>query len=184
MLAQRPAGLLGAAFLLAVGLGAGTAWLGLAITLTRMARGRPWPVEPGQWLLVVLGLMQAAELFGLVGARYGMRNPHAAVIALSACAFVPPTLSRRVEPRWKWFFAAASIVYALPLLVSVLAAQIDLPLAVLRAAGALSSRKLGVALAAAVVVLAVIDPGRKSRGWLHWAGIATAVWLAAISLLA
>jgi hypothetical protein len=180
-LAQRPAGVMGAAFLVVVAMGAGLAWAGLVITLSRAARGRLWPIEPGQWLLATLGVLEAAELFALLGATYGMRNQQAVVLAVSACAFVWPTLSRRLEPRWKWLFAAACVLFALPLLVSLLAAQVDLPPAALRTVGQLTPRRLTAALAVAAVVLAALEPGRRGRGWLHWVGVGTGVWLAGVS---
>lgn len=183
-LAQRPAGIVGAAFLVAVAMGAGTAWAGLAITLIRAARGRPWPIEPGQWLLATLGVMEAAELGVLFGAAHGMRNQQAVVLAVSACAFVLPTFSRRLEPRWRWLFAATCVCFALPLLVSVPAARLDVPLVALQAVSHLSPRRLTVALAVAAVALAAVEPGRTGRGWLHWVGIVAAVWLAAVSFLA
>jgi cytochrome c biogenesis protein CcdA len=55
LLAEKPAGVVGAAFLAAVAIGAGTACTGLAVTLARMVGGRSWPIEPGQWLRVALG---------------------------------------------------------------------------------------------------------------------------------
>src|SRR6185437_4890762 len=34
----------------------GAAWVGLGVWVVRAARGATWPVEPGHWLLVVLGV--------------------------------------------------------------------------------------------------------------------------------
>ncbi|MEX0710806.1 MAG: hypothetical protein WD278_00565, partial [Pirellulales bacterium] len=50
----RP-GPLGSVIVVAASLGPGAAWAGLLVLIGRWLRGSPWPVEPGHWLLAILG---------------------------------------------------------------------------------------------------------------------------------
>lgn len=178
LLANRPAGVAGAIFLVLVAVGDGAAWAGLVITLARLLRGKTWPIEPGQWLLALLGVVVAVELTTESGVAGRLRNPQAVVMAAAACALVAPLFSRRLEMRWKWLFGVLSLLYAFPILTSVIDWQIDLPQVVERAASQLTAKRLEATTALGATALAVFDSDRRNRNWLHWAGIVAALWLA------
>lgn len=183
-MAQQPAGLAGASILVLVAAGEGAGWAGLATSLARLVRGKPWPVEPGQWLLAILGAVNIVELLVLVGSRHGMKNQRAMVLVFTACALVLPLLSRRLPRIWRWFFGAASMLYALPLMISVLSSQLDLPMELIQAGSRLTLKRLNEIAALAALAVAFFDPDRSGHTWLHWTGIGTALWLAALSLVA
>ncbi|HWB08901.1 MAG TPA: hypothetical protein VG826_06745 [Pirellulales bacterium] len=179
-LTEHPSGTLGAIFLTLVAAGYGAAWTGLVITLVRTLRGASWSIEPGQWLLAVLGVVEAVEVLGGMASRW-VRNPQAINDATALCAFVAPLLDKRLAHHWKWLFAAIAVVYALPLLI-MLAGRGDMPDVLVRATEILTPHRLAATAALAALAVALFDHfyvrGRKEeRGWLHWTGIATALWL-------
>lgn len=185
-MAERPAGLLGAAMLTLVAAGYGAAWAGMVVTLARTFRGAPWSIEPGQWLLTLLGAVTAVETLGEVASPHWLRDPRGIVLAAAVCAFFAPLFDMRLPPRWKWLFGAVSLLYALPLLTALGGGQPQMPMPLARAVAALTPRTLVAATAAGAVMLSCFDVGRRftrsgrdePRGWLHWTGIAAAVWLA------
>ena len=184
--AERPPGTVGALFLTLVGAGYGAAWAGLMITLARTLRGAPWSIEPGQWLLAMLGVVGGVEVLGEILSPRWLSDPRAVVEATAACAFVAPLLDRRLEPWWKWLFGALALAHALPLLIA-LAGQMNGPL--VRTAALFSPGPLTATTAVAALALALFDRVRfarhrrgEERGWLHWTGIATALWLPLLRL--
>jgi hypothetical protein len=184
LLMKGPAGSAGAVFLVCLAAGQGAAWAGLIITLVRSLRGRSWPVEPGQWLLAVIGVMVAVELLAEFAVANVLRNRQGVVFATTACAFIVPLFSRRLAASWKLLFGAFALLYAFPLLVAIMGGQVDLPDFLNRTAARLTPRRLATATALAAVVLALFERKRAPRGWLHWTGIGTAVWLALLPLAA
>ncbi|HVA47610.1 MAG TPA: hypothetical protein VNH11_14670 [Pirellulales bacterium] len=188
-LAERPPGIMGAFFLTLVAAGEGAAWAGLAITLARSFRGAPWPIEPGQWLLAVLGAVVTVETLAESASGKWVKDPRGIVEAAAACAFVVPLFSRRLAARWKWFFGAVALLDALPLLLAVFDANgiLARSFALLTPPRLAAAAALGAAtLAAWEAILPVTKADRRwdERGWLHWTGIATATWLAVLPLAA
>ena len=60
--AKAGPGVVGALLVCVFALGPGTAWAGCAVFLARRWRRARWPVEPGHWLLVVVGAQAALEV--------------------------------------------------------------------------------------------------------------------------
>lgn len=183
-MAEKPSGTTGAIFLTLVAAGDGAAWAGLIITLARSIRGAPWPIEPGQWLLAILGVVAAVEVLAELATPRWLRSPQPVVEAAAACAFVVPLFSRRLVPRWKWLFGILSVLHAWPLVTSLLSEQVNLSDVVIRTAAQLTSNRLMAATALAALMLSLFDRSWRERDWLHWTGIATALWLAALPILA
>jgi hypothetical protein len=191
-MAQRPSGTLGAVFLTLVAAGDGAAWAALMITLTRTFRGAPWSIEPGQWLLAMLGVVAGVEVLGEIASPRWLRNPQGVVEAAAMCAFVVPLLDKRLVYYWKWLFGVLALAHALPLLVALLAEQTNVPGMIVRATAQLTPRRLTATAAVAALALASFErfqvaarAGRsEERGWLHWTGIAMAVWLALLPVAA
>lgn len=188
-LTARQPGSLGGILLMLLALGNGTAATGLSITLTRSFRGAPWPVEPGQWLLAALGAVAIVEMLVEGASGTWVQHPQRIVEAVAACAFAIPLFSKRLASSWKWLFAAISVLHAFPLLVAVS----DAPHVLAQTLVYLTSSRLAAATAIGAVALAVsertypaatADRAAIKRCWLHWAGLMTAVWLAALSLFA
>lgn len=184
-LMHERAGAGGAIVLVLVAMGHGAAWAGLAITLARTFRGRTWPIEPGQWLLALLGVLAAVEwLTGFTAPRRILRDPQGVVLAITGCAFVVPLFSRRLPLGWKWLFGAFSLLCAAPLLFALVASQIDMPVALGRVASQLTLKRILALTAVGAGVLAACERDRRQRTWLHWAGIVTAAWLALLAQVA
>jgi hypothetical protein len=189
---RRPSGTLGAMFLTLVAASYGAAGAGLTITLARTVRGAPWSIEPGQWLLAILGVVVGVEVLGEIASPRWLRDPQAVVEAAAACAFVVPLLDRRLAHPWKWLFGALALAHALPLLLALLAEQTNAAGTLLRVAGQFTPRRLTATAALAALVLAIFDRLRlaarcergEERGWLHWTGIATALWIALLPVAA
>lgn len=189
-IAGRPSGTLGAMFLTFMAAGYGAAWAGLMITITRTIRGAPWSIEPGQWLLAVLGVAVGVEVLGEIASPRWLRSPQAVVQATAMCAFVVPLLDRRLAHAWKWLFGALALGHAIPLLLTLLAEQTNHADTLVRVATYFTRGLLTAAAALAALGLALADrvrlavrPGEE-RDWLHWAGIATALWLALLPVAA
>jgi hypothetical protein len=185
-MADRPSGTLGAIFLTFIAVGYGAAWTGLVVTLARTLRGAPWSIEPGQWLLAVLGVAAAVEVLGGVASPRWVRNPQAIAEAAAMCAFVAPLLDKRLAYHWKGLFAALAIAYAI-LLLMMFAGRDDVPDVAARVTTILTPHGLATTAAVAALALALFDRFRgagqqEERGWLHWTGIATALWLALLRL--
>lgn len=187
-MATQPSGSLGMIFLTLVAMGYGAAWVGLLITVARTMSGAPWSIEPGQWLLAIVGIIAGVEVLGEILSPNWLRSPTGVVEASATCALIMPLLDKRLAARWKWLFGALAIVYALPLVTAVLIGQLDLPNAIGRAMANLTPQVSMAITAAAAVALSLFDRFRETAverqperpGWLHWTGIATAVWLATL----
>lgn len=182
----RAPGTLGMLFLTMLAAGNGAAWAGLLITLARAFRRSPWPIEPGQWLLALLGAVAVVEALAEAATGKWVKDPRGIVQAAAACAFVLPLFAKKLAARWKWFFASLSCFYALPLLVAVsnghgLVGRVVAPL---------TPSRVTVAAAVGSAVLAVFErvssatnaDSRTATGWLHWTGIVTTAWLAMLRL--
>ena len=183
-MAEQPTGTLGALFLTLVAAGDGAAWAGLIITLARLWRGARWSIEPGQWLLTLLGVVVAVDVLTELASPRWLRNPQAVVEAAAACAFVVPLFSKRLVPRWKWLFGMVSLLHAWPLLTSLFRWQGHLAEVMVFAATQLTPPWLMAATAVAALGLALFDRSWRERGWLHWTGIATVIWLAVLPFVA
>jgi hypothetical protein len=183
-------GTLGALFLTLLAAGYGAAWTGLMITVARTARRAPWSIEPGQWLLAILGVVVGVEVVGEIATPRWLHDPQAVVEATAACTFVVPLFDRRLAQAWKWLFGALALAHAFPLVVALLVEQANAAGTLLHVAGQLTPRRLTTTAAFSALALAIFDRvrlaprGGEGGGWLHWTGIATALWLAILPVAA
>lgn len=183
-LAVRPAGAVGALVLLLVAVGYGTAWMGLAISLSRILRSSRWPLEPGQWLLAIEGVTLALLVVERSVRSPVLRNPWAVIDAVTACMWLLPLFSRKLPAHWKWLFGALALAYAWPLAVISLDAWVGAPHKLVWLADQFSANRKQAFAAAVAVLLALADHWARRRwGWLHWVGVANAVWLALLPAL-
>lgn len=178
-LAARPAGTVGALVLLLVAVGYGTAWMGMAISVWRILRGSHCAFAPGQWLLAIEGVTLALLVAERSVRSPVLRNPWAIVDALTACLLLLPLFSRKLPAKWKWLFGMLALAHAWPLAVVGLDAWARAPQKLVWLADQFSANRKQAFAAAAAVSLALADHWAGRRwGWLHWVGIANAVWLA------
>ena len=182
LMTARAPGTLGMFFLAMLAAGNGAAWAGLLITLARSFRRSPWPIEPGQWLLALLGAVAIVEALAESATGKWLKDPRGVVQAATACAFVVPLFSKRLAARWKWLFASVSFLFALPLLVALSNAHgLGRTMAHLTPARVTLAAAVGSALLASYDRLsspAKADTRAGKSGWLHWTGIVTAACLA------
>jgi hypothetical protein len=183
-LAQAPPGGLGTVLVALDGLGVGAAWAGLCLFVTRRIRGVDWQIEPGEWLLALVGARLAAETLLRLTIANQLVSPRPVVDALTALLAVVPVFGRYLPACWKAVFYLLVALYGLPLAASCLDAWLELSLGaadeVIERAAAESS-----SLAALLVLPAVYCDWRVGcrRGWLHWVGLAVVWWLPLVYLV-
>lgn len=167
-------------------LGGGAALGGLVLLVVWRRRGILFPVYPGEYLLVVLGLelllgfalQGIGSLERFVSAQSSTPSPLIAVLAMVfTFAYVVGEFSivlwaiRNVSiSRWRVFFISMLASYFLCCGVGTL------PIAAI---------PYGVILLPTLVLLAVVFQDRKERKeypWSHWVGVAASLWGAAIAV--
>jgi hypothetical protein len=153
-----------------------TAWAGGVVLMLRAASGARWPLEPGHWLLAVLGADLIVEILLQITPPTVFARPGLAHNALVCWLYVLPLFSRHLQPRWKAFFLLMVFLYGGPLLLAALAV-LGAPMSALagKIATVLSRASTPVA-AGSVLTTALLDYRRgQDRDWMHWCGIAVFV---------
>jgi hypothetical protein len=155
-------------------LGVCTSWAGLLIFISRRWRGVPWPIEPGEWLLAVLGMNSIAS-FVVFRLPEGFFEAKLLVsIAVTCTLFFMPILSRRLATRWKVFFGLAMITLPVFLIqLILLLRQLYLLLNVIEFTWWLDAASLLIAIILVIVVSWMDRRDGRKHDWLHWIGIAT-----------
>ena len=177
-------GLVGALLVCVFALGPGTAWAGCAVFLWRRWRGARWPVEPGHWLLVVMGAQAALEVILQLLPEGLFRSPGAVSTAFTACFLVVPALSRKLPAAWKALFCLLAGLYAAPLLLVSLDSAFSIGGAMAGQVGRLLVAAKPVAALLLVLGLEAWERfHRTSRNWLHAVGVAVFVWMTLVPLL-
>jgi hypothetical protein len=177
------------------GIGGGAALAGIVLFVARRFRRLPFPVHPGEYLLVLVGFAvacrcarTAAVLLHLhleQDGNYHLSSSyfawHYALLAVYALIFLWVVVRVRI-PRWRLFFLtmpASYLVCRVPLHGLLRLLGPSMYLGVLADAGA----KLPVAVVLAVVVLKDHLDGRRYP-WTHWFGVGTRFWLDAVTVVA
>ncbi|HEV3024974.1 MAG TPA: hypothetical protein VGX76_21015, partial [Pirellulales bacterium] len=83
-LAKVPPGGLGTVLVALDGLGVGSAWAGLCVFISRRLRGAGWKIEPGEWLLALVGARLAAEALLRLTIPNELVSPRPVLDALTA----------------------------------------------------------------------------------------------------
>jgi hypothetical protein len=173
----RP-GPLGSAIVVAASLGPGAAWAGLLVLIGRWLRGSPWPVQPGHWLLAILGARLALDAALRLMLAKQPASSQAIVDAVTCCLLVLPTLSQTVPALWKVFFSLLVLLIGAPLALIYLNAWFGLELGPLAHAARAASAWSGALGCLLIGLFALVDHGRGRRhGWLHWTGLAVWLWI-------
>jgi len=172
------------------GVGTSAALAGLLLAAARRRRGLPYPGQPGETLLLLLGVgaamsmiqgvllyAQGGPYMGSQGVLYsGFMCFHLLFLAV---IYVIAAVRTKV-PRWRWFFAARIVA---PVLCTVL------PTALFRFSTihwyTILSCSPHVLLAAFLIGIAAKDfrehvSGRVRYRWTHWLGIAVQLWSSAV----
>jgi hypothetical protein len=159
---------------------------GLLMYFARRRRGIPFPLEPGEWLLVVLGVDGFAQLCS-VGARplvsrsSNYLGVHLALLIVEALVsvvgYLLPVWFGKLHGPWRRFFRAAVILAGIWLMIMIAFALTQLGFAYW-VVGGLRWIYLPILILCTVFFgIAAVREIRKpaQRGWVHWAGIITYV---------
>jgi hypothetical protein len=164
--------------------GCGAAWVGLAIWMVRAARGATWPVEPGHWLLVVLGVRLGLDLAIRLWLPRAFTSPQSVLEAAVCGCLVLPLLSRTLSAVWESGFYVLLAIQAAPLTVAVLDGWLFWPPVWLARSAEWIERSQSWLMALVVLGCAAFDwPERRQRGWLHWLGLAVCFGMALAAVL-
>lgn len=177
----RPPGMLGVC---ALALGVGTAWAGLVILAWRAAQGARGPVEPGHWLLALVGTGSLVDVLLRIAPEALFARPDLVLNAIVCWLFVLPLLSQRLPTRWKGFFLLIVMLYAAPLLLGCFGMLgLQQMTAHPRLAAALNFAAEPVA-AGSLITTCVLDrrDGRR-QDWLHWCGVFVFLWLTLLRIV-
>jgi hypothetical protein len=177
----------------------------LAVGLTRLARGGPPLIHPGQWLAMLWGAMaigawgayaviRLANFHGDWAGSGGL-GPLALLFALNAglsllmtAACLAAAIRGTFPPRWRIVFGVVAAEQGLTALSALFTAAMivfraDFPHPAYMAN---QWRQMGGAwLAVIALTAAVVKDWRQAigRDWMHWVGVAGVVWRAAATTL-
>jgi hypothetical protein len=182
-LADRPPGAMGVLIAAAFSVGYGAAWAGLALFIARRCGTKTYPIEPGEWLLAILGARLAAETLLEFAPPWIVASPKGLLAAATGVLLVLPLLSRNFPAVWKAVTSIMLLLYAAPAAAVGLSHLFDVDLGPFAAlAGWLDRVRSPVVLAMLAAVL-WFEHRRKTRyGWLHVAGIAAWIWVLGVAL--
>jgi hypothetical protein len=159
---------------------------GLLMYFARRRRGIPFPVEPGEWLLVVLGVDGFAQLCSvaarpLISGSSSYLGVYFALLIVESLVpvvgYLLPVWFGKLRGPWRRFFRAAVILAGIWLMMMIAFALTQLGFAYW-AVGGLRWIYLAMLILCAVFFgVAALNDFRKpaQRGWVHWAGIVTYV---------
>jgi hypothetical protein len=169
----------------AIGGGAGLA--GLVLWMARRRRRMRFPVHPGEFLLVLVGLLVAFRLFNYVLAMASLRSGRFGgpgglgplfvafnVFSLGALAvvFVWAVIKIKIR-RWRAYVCLLLGANLAPVLLACLGIFVSL----------YTYAAIHVAVIVTLVAVAVLDHRDAKRyAWPHWFGVATKLWFDVIQL--
>lgn len=152
----------------------GAAWAGLAVFLSRRTRNVRWHIEPGEWLLAILGARLISFVLLETWLDGMFRTPAFVLSGVTCCLLVLPTLSRRLPTMWRLFFGLLVLVHLLPILDNCFAVFFQANSSTLDTACRFLQRVRTPLTGALVVLFAGLDirfHGFKKWSWLHWLGL-------------
>ncbi|MBN2475520.1 MAG: hypothetical protein JXB62_12990 [Pirellulales bacterium] len=177
-----------------LGIGYGAALAGVLLWIARRWQGRPFPLHPGEFLLVMSGVAVAAQIamwpvqWMIVAfqppARYGLLTALSLMsLAIQASVWIWALVCLKTR-RWRVFLLLIPASYLLLIVVAIMISMLGANVA----AGNWSP--LGVVIARLLVmgVLAIVLLKDHFAGarypWTHWYGIATRMWIDGASAVA
>ncbi len=174
------------------GIGSGAGLAGLILFVARRRRGWSFPVHPGEYLLVIIGVSTLLNLIstGVMMSRMGSPTPvrwiFAAVTLLgfgiNALVFLW-AMWRVKFLRWRLCFLVIPLSYLLGLFVTIVTARM-MGGSLFGVAGAHVSFA-AQPLVSFVLIIVLLKDYRDGRRypWTHWFGVAIRLWLDAIALI-
>ena len=89
----------------------GTCWAAGVVLVAQAISGHRISVQPGHWLLALMGAVAACEVVLACLPGDVFRHRSAVSHAIACWLFVLPMFARDLETRWKAFFAVLVTVY-------------------------------------------------------------------------
>lgn len=151
----------------------GTALAGLAIFVTRRIRDVRWEIEPGEWLLAIVGARLVAYLLLETWLARAVTSRSNVLAAFTCFLLVMPLLSRKLPTLWKVFFALLVLAYLWPMLTVCLSIWFQLEIDFLDTTARIMQISTVWVFASLVLIVGFLDLREvRSRTWLHWIGLA------------
>ena len=173
-LAELP--LVSIVLLLLHAIGAGAAGAGTLVFLVRRLRRVNWPIEPGEWLLFIVGTQLPLDLLALyliISLDEIFSSTHYVSWALSCGVLIFPTFSRKLPNRWRALFCLLILIYSWPLVVTCGQMWFGWEFSGVSGMTTFIARNKYWLAMLLVVVLVVWDKSQHVRyGWLGWTGVA------------
>lgn len=154
---------------------------GLLLLISRRRRGIRFPVQPGEWILVMRGISSVIELgsglLATIGAQYESRGFWIAygiiVVLAQLVVYLVPAILCKDNRSWRRFFWTASAISLLAVLSAFSSAV--LPRMFFHSNTFMRIYWLLLAVGALMFLIAVGGDLRRStkRGWVHWVGVVT-----------
>lgn len=181
-LAVHPAGAVGALQAALLSLGYGAAWMGLAIFVARRLSAKVYLIEPGEWLLAILGGRLAVEVAVQFVPSWLLAAPQGLISAATCLLLTAPLLSRTLSALWKGVVATMLFLYALPLAAIVLRDMFGFALGPLETIAGWLDAARTPALLVLLSAAAVLDRKQQHRrSWLHGVGLIAWLWSLALA---
>jgi hypothetical protein len=158
-------------------LSSGAFLAGVFLFIVRRCRGLSFPIQPGEWLLTVLGLKIGVSLASGVLVHLVTDLPFAGqnYARMATCwLFVIPVVFAGAPRRWRAFFWAV--------LITDIVLELQISLALIGTFQSSVFRGAIGLLPAAVLLVAVwLDLRRDPRRpWTHWSGVLAYLWRSAL----
>jgi hypothetical protein len=156
---------------------AGIAWTGFAMVVHRIVRGNTHRIEPGEWMLFILGTAILLEVTTAVWPKRSFVAPQPVAAALVCLATAIPTFSRSMSPSWKCLLGLLVLLQSVVLILSATNANqiASVPTVIL-----MSLFRLRQSLAIVGPLLVTVWQVRLGTRFspLHWIGVAVySLWM-------
>jgi hypothetical protein len=187
---------------------AGAAVASLGVWAYRARKGRRFPVQPGEWMLVVHGVTALAWAVVLMLTRILFETPIRldgattltffwllaascvyliCVFLIEAGLYLTAAIRVRTAPAWRLFLACQGLrafVNASRWASNGLDTAFDLPELILLERFAAMAANATVCVCLVMLIIAVVRDWRRRtpRGWMHWVGVVTALVTTLISI--
>lgn len=176
LLDDRPRAVIGVFILVGQAVIAGAAWSGLLITLSRSWRRVAVIIEPGQWLMVVVGVRLLAEALLRLPVGQVFVVPEAMTGVCTCCVLVVPTLSKHLSMPWKLLFSLLAVSHGAPFGLAVSQTVFGLPHVIHNELIAWWAFLLSLGIPPSLAIWLQMRGERST--WLHWAGVSVwCLWL-------
>lgn len=161
------------------GVGYSAGLLGLAICLTRQVSGATWPIEPGEWLLMMIGAVFVFSEVQAIAFPNLFNSSFRVLTALRCLLLLVPILGQSMPWRWKYLFAVLLSIHLGVVTYLLLDGEPALTGRLGQFSALIIFHSNGALLDWVIPVFwSAFDYRNHSKyTWLHWLGIIAGGWL-------